>query len=442
MRSIHFQFQFFTLALALSLLGCRVDSGIPPVGQSETIVEESSFIDTAPAPVTKRTETVPDQYLITFRKNAILNTSTNRLATAQKDRSVNNPMAQDEYDARNEWAQEQCKKFLAEHNIAPDALIRAYSNAVEGMAVKLSDQEYTRLSQDDRIEFIEEDKMIAMGEMGPEIKTPFNPADIATGLGNWFQIVPYGVNRVGGSTNYSANTSLSDKWVWIVDTGVDGHSELTLVSSYARNFSSDSHLGDGYGHGTHVAGIVGAKDDGKGVVGVAAGANLVNIKVINTQGDGYYSDIVAALDYIRYNSISGDVVNMSIGGAGSATVDNATRALGNANVYVAVAAGNKGDNVSSYSPARVSHSKVYVVSAINYWDQFASFSNYGSNVDYSGPGVAILSTVGTDQLAYMTGTSMATPHIAGVLLVAGENKSSNGYSSSGPDGRALPVISY
>lgn len=425
------------------LSSCQVDP-LPEFllqsqSESQLFVEEEPLLENPTKPVEIETSTIPDQYIIVFVNEA--EEETGRIASsALQSRGINDTQAKAFYEAENKKAVERSIEFLAEHGIAPEALVRAYGNALHGMTAKLTQAELAKLQRDDRVDFIEEDKMIAMGDMGPEIRTPFKPSDIF--MSN-YEIQPYGVSRVGGSRNFEGNTAINDKWAWIVDTGVEsGHNELNMLDEYAMNFSASSDLGDAYGHGTHVAGIIGARDNGQGVVGVAAGAYMVNVKVLDNDGEGNYSDIVAALDYIKYMAIPGDVVNMSIGGPSSSCVDYATKRLGMRGIKVVVAAGNESDHVSNYSPARVSHSNIYVVGAINFWNQYSSFSNYGSNVDYAGPGVAILSTFGANQYAFMSGTSMAAPHVAGALLASGYNTYNSGNSSNDQEGRRLPLISY
>jgi subtilisin family serine protease len=150
---------------------------------------------------------------------------------------------------------------------------------------------------------------------------------------------------------------------------------------------------DDNGHGTHVAGTIAAKNDGNGVVGVAAGANVVPVKVLDRRGSGTFSGVIAGVDYVAANGSNGDVANMSLTGGGYSALDNAVSAAAAKGIKFALAAGNDGSNANNYSPARTNGGNIYTVSAINSSNVFASWSNYGNPpVDYAAPGVSVLST--------------------------------------------------
>ena len=136
------------------------------------------------------------------------------------------------------------------------------------------------------------------------------------------------------------------------------------------------------------------------------------------------------------------MINLSLGGATSRAVDRAVEKLSHRGLKIVIAAGNDGQNASNYSPGRVNRNKVYTIGAVNAWDKFESFSNYGYSLDYAAPGRSILSTYKDDSYAIVTGTSMAAPHATGVLILAGNSFSTDGSSSSMPTGQTLPVISH
>ena len=202
---------------------------------------------------------------------------------------------------------------------------------------------------------------------------------------------------------------------------------------------------DENGHGTHVAGIIGAKNNQFGVLGVASGTTLISLRVLDKDGEGLLSNIVKALAYVNNYATPGDVVNMSVGEdeGGSATLDQQVRNTAAQGIYVAIAAGNEKELANKYSPGRTNAENVYTVSAVDSLDRFASFSNYGNDVvDYTAPGVRILSTFINGRYAYMSGTSMAAPHVAGLLLLKGKNIKSSGSAVNDPDGTADLVAHY
>ncbi|MEZ5070263.1 MAG: S8 family serine peptidase [Bacteroidales bacterium] len=165
---------------------------------------------------------------------------------------------------------------------------------------------------------------------------------------------------------------------------------------------------DDNGHGTHCAGIVAAIDNEIGVVGVAAGANLAAVKVLNKRGSGTMTDIIAGVDYVAANACTGDAANMSLGGGVYEPLDLAVQNLGASGVFVSLAAGNESDDANFHSPARANGPNLYTVSAMDVNDNFASFSNFGNPpVDFCAPGVSILSTYKSGGYATLSGTSMA-----------------------------------
>jgi hypothetical protein len=251
------------------------------------------------------------------------------------------------------------------------------------------------------------------------------------------QSTPWGVSRVGGPSDASAST----RKAWIIDSGIDlTHPDLNVDAADGASFLlSDPSLNDAFGHGTHVAGIIGAKDNSIGVVGVAAGVQVVPLRVLDATGTGPDSGVVAALDYVYQHALPGDVVNLSLqADVVDPAMDDAVVALGAAGVFVTIAAGNNSADAGGYSPARANGPDVFTVSAFNSRDTWASFSNYGSVIDWGEPGVNIPSTYKNGGYATLSGTSMAAPHLAGILLVNGA-ATSGGLVKRDPDGSPDPI---
>ena len=153
------------------------------------------------------------------------------------------------------------------------------------------------------------------------------------------------------------------------------------------------------------------------------------------------STITAGVDFVAANGARGDCVNMSLGGGAYPPLDAAVEAMGNAGLFVALAAGNESDDASNYSPPRVDGTNIWTVSACNSQDVFATWSNYGDPVDFCAPGVSILSLYKGGGTATMSGTSMAAPHVCGVLLATDGNPKNNGFVIDDPDGNPDPIVS-
>jgi subtilisin family serine protease len=164
------------------------------------------------------------------------------------------------------------------------------------------------------------------------------------------------------------------------------------------------------GHGTHVAGTIGGA-----TWGVAKAVWLRGVRVLNCSGSGSTSGIIAALDWVRGNAVKPAVANMSLGGGYSAALNNATNALADSGVFIAVAAGNENQNACNVSPA--SASAAYTTAASDRNDRKASFSNWGACVDAYAPGVAIRSAWLAGGANTISGTSMASPHVAGLAAL-------------------------
>lgn len=242
----------------------------------------------------------------------------------------------------------------------------------------------------------------------------------------------YGTTRVGGPIDGNAYTA------WIIDTGIDlDHPDLNVDAT--RGFTAISDGGgmdDKNGHGTHVSGIIAAIDNEIGSVGVAQGATVIPVRVLNRRGSGTISGVIAGVDHVAANASIGDCVNMSLGGSVFQPLDDAViAASNNSGAFFAVAAGNSGDNANNYSPARANGSNVWTISAIDSNDAMPSWSNYGNPpVDFAAPGVTIFSLWKDGKTNTISGTSMATPHACAVLMLTGGLPNSSGTASNDPDG--------
>lgn len=322
------------------------------------------------------------------------------------------------------------KDILSKHNIKLESVQHIYTTVLRGFAANLTSEQVAKLQSDKRIGFIEKDMEITLNDQIESISND-------KGIKLQAQSIPWGINAVGGSVNATTSTGVA----WIVDTGIDlTHADLNVNTTLSKTFitSGDDALSakDLNGHGTHCAGIVAAKNNDFGSIGVCAGATVIAVKVLNYRGSGSLSVIVAGLDYVGKNLVNGklNVVNMSLGGSVSTTLDNAVKKLAALGAHIAVAAGNSAALVSNFSPARVEATRVYTISAFDSQGKFATFSNYGNpSIDFSAPGVSIYSTYKNGGYATMSGTSMATPHVCGILLARNGNINWEGYVTADKD---------
>ncbi|MBN1609788.1 MAG: S8 family serine peptidase [Polyangiaceae bacterium] len=281
---------------------------------------------------------------------------------------------------------------------------RTYRHALDGMAVKLSQADLERLKQDSRVVYVVPDGIaVAVDE----------------------QLDPtWGLDRVDQRNlpldqTYSYLGTGQGVHAYVIDTGIYAeHTEFAgRVAEGTDIVDGDSDPDDCYGHGTHVSGtILGT------TYGLAKEATLHGVRVLDCGGSGTWSDVVAGIDWVTANHIAPAVANMSLGGGFNQAVNDAVAGSIAAGVTYAIAAGNSSADACGYSPA--STPEALTVAASDVSDTRASFSNYGSCVDIFAPGVDVTSAfIGSpDATQTWSGTSMATPHVAGaVALILGGN---------------------
>jgi subtilisin family serine protease len=325
--------------------------------------------------------------------------------------------------------------ILGSNQMKGEFIEHVYSKTLTGVSARMSADQASSLLSDKRIAYIEKDQMFTLAP--PPGKGP--GGDGGGGGGSNPQETPWGISRVNGGILYTGSGV-----AWIIDSGIDAsHEDLNVDVTRGFNaFSNgkDADLSaDGNGHGTHVSGTVAAIDNGLGVIGVAAGATVIPVKVLNSRGSGSYSGVIAGIDHVAANGSNGDVANMSLGGGFSQAVNNAVIAAAQApGVKFALAAGNESTDAATKSPASANGPNIYTISAMSQGDNWASFSNYGNPpVDFCEPGVAITSTWKGGGYNTISGTSMAAPHACGLLLLG--NLSNGGTVSGDPDGQADPI---
>ena len=276
-------------------------------------------------------------------------------------------------------------------------LKHVYQNAINGFAIEMSPEAAERLSDDFRVAYVEEDGVVTADA------TQSNP--------------PWGLDRIDQRSRplnaiYTFNHTGAGVFAYVIDTGI-----LTAHTQFGGRAANvfDAFGGNGQdcnGHGTHVSGTIGGS-----TYGVAKSVNLRGVRVLNCSGSGSNSGVIAGVDFVRTNHSNPAVANMSLGGGASSALDTAVNNLSNSGVAIAVAAGNSNTNACNSSPARAANA--ITVGATTTTDARASFSNFGTCLDIFAPGQGILSAYATSTTATATlsGTSMASPHVAGVAAL-------------------------
>jgi hypothetical protein len=304
-------------------------------------------------------------------------------------------------------------------------LKHVYSVALRGFATNASEQGIANMkAHNPNIAYCEQDQVMA----APPIQAAAPPS--GGGGVQPAQETPWGIARVGGGGAGTFATA------WVIDSGIDfTHPDLSVDTARSRSFlGGTTSPADQNGHGTHVAGTIAARANSIGVIGVAPGAPVVAVRVLDRRGSGSNSGVIAGVDYVAANGRPGDVANMSLGGGISTALDSAVvNAAATSGVRFALAAGNESDLANNHSPARANGTNVYTVSAFAVGDKWASYSNRGNPpIDYAEPGSAIKSTWLNGGYNTISGTSMATPHLAGLLLAGAVR--SGGNVIGDPDG--------
>ncbi|MDD2945768.1 S8 family peptidase [Acinetobacter haemolyticus] len=285
-----------------------------------------------------------------------------------------------------------------------------YNRAIRGFAVRIPEQAtsafLTAMQKNPQVSYVEEDTLMQTNTI-----TQSNPV--------------WGLDRIDQhnlplSKSFNYNKTGSGVNAYIVDTGIlASHQEFNgRVQTGYSAIADNNGTNDCNGHGTHVAGTVGGS-----TYGIAKNVGLVPVRVLDCAGSGAMSGVIAGLDWIIQNGRKSAVVNMSLGGSAYSTLDTAIDNLFNNGYVPVVAAGNSNTDACTSSPARAG--KAITVAATDSTDTRASYSNYGSCVDLFAPGSQITSAwIGSNSsAATASGTSMASPHVAGVVATMLENNS-------------------
>ncbi|MFG1857891.1 S8 family peptidase [Actinomadura geliboluensis] len=276
--------------------------------------------------------------------------------------------------------------------------VKRFDGVLNGFAAKLTGDQLDKLRRDHRVAAIEQDQIVRA------TTTQRSP-------------LPWGLDRIDQrsrklSKTYSYTSSGSGVNAYVIDTGIDvRHKEFGGRASVAWTASRFGGNGsDCNGHGTHVAGIIGAK-----TTGAAKSAKLRALRVLDCNGSGSMSDVVAAVQWLRTHAAKPAVANLSLGGPKSSALNTAVMNLSKSGVFVSVAAGNDNKDACNFSPSGAGW--VMTVGATTVYDNRAAFSNWGKCVDINAPGYGIWSTWPGGGLKKASGTSMAAPYVSGVAAL-------------------------
>jgi hypothetical protein len=363
---------------------------------------------------------IPGQYIVMFREEVIppgvagldMRAVTNRTEKGRAMLELNAKV-----DGKiNQW--------LNAQGIESSQVLHRYTSVAAGVALQIDEATRNRLASDPSVASIEHDR--------EENLPPYIIENVDRGSLR-AQTTPCGITNAGGFA-----TASTDRWIWIIDSGIDlDHPDLSVVGTpYAASFVGGT-ADDCNGHGTHVAGTAGAINNTIGVVGVAAGAPVVPVRVFPCSGGSSTSTIISGINHVGTYDYPGDVVNMSLSGyygSGCSTGSSYRTPifnLSNAGVRFSIASGNNNALASNYQPGCISGTNIYTVTNMRCNKTYYNDATYGGNrgmppVDVIATGTSVYSTYLGGGYATLTGTSMAAPHVAGIMQVRNAGPATSG----------------
>lgn len=354
---------------------------------------------------------IPGQYIVLLTESAAMPVALQRTnaGTREQTFTANQGKRQTNLD--------QVAQVKRNANISAENVLAEFADALVGFSAKLSDAEVARLSADPAVEGVYPDYYI---QLDPQVLESTPPEIEGSG-----QTVPCAILNAGGF-----KVSTSGNWIWILDTGIDlDHPDLAVgdLYPYARSFIPGENYDDKNGHGTHVAGIAAAKNNSFGTVGVSAGALVIPVKVLSNSGLAAMTYVVQGIDHASVYGDPNDVVNLSLGSypvtncqSSNPALKKAILNLGKLGIWTCIAAGNNSGKAIHCSPGCINGAKIYTVGATTCARGCYTEGNWGPTVvDYVATGVNVYSTYKNGGYATLSGTSMATPVVSGIIHARG-----------------------
>lgn len=361
----------------------------------------------APAQQKQPPKPIPDQYIVVLKESAA-----SPVVKQQKKNEDREEKFKDNDNAR-ENNLKKLKELRTLKNIKEENVKNNYTDVIVGFAAKLSKDQAEALKNDPQVEAVY-----------PDMELSFIVPDIKTNE-TIFESPDCFLTTAGGAGDGSSN----GRWIWILDNGLDlTHPDLNIITkirnvNYGVSFVPDEPSpAASHEHGTMVAGIAAAKNNGVGMTGVAAGAKVVPVKI--AKGILWQDSwLIAGLDHVAKYGVAGDVINLSIGSTGGSDCNrpsrNAILNLGNSGIWVSIAAGNESSNASFSYPGCIEGTRIITVAAINCNLTCASYSNFGPGVDFYAVGTNVYTCVLNGRYGTGTGTSFAAPVVSGILQLRG-----------------------
>ena len=405
------KFIFNALFVSLFVISCQNDH------------ISNDFAQTDPSTSVEDKNVIFGQYIVFFKESKI----PSALSQLGKAPFANREARVRSIERISENSIRKINTILGNNSIDKSKVLDYYTSTASGLAIKLTDKEFDKLSRDKNIASIELDRKVDLDDFDVE-KITRN-----SNLKKPKQEVTCGIDRAGGF----AKGHKKRTWIWIIDSGIDlDHPDLNVITDnkYAKSFIKDEPSpNDCNGHGTHVAGTAAAIDNDFGVVGVSAGAPLVPVRVLDCENRSSIALILSGINHVGKYGSPGDVVNMSIGnktpfgpGCSKNTVfRRALRSLARKGIFVVMAAGNSHQDAKNFEPGCVNGDNIFTVAGMKcheiFFDGF--YSNYNTSyldpIDFIASGTNVTSTYLNGEYATFSGTSMAAPHVTGIIHARG-----------------------
>lgn len=350
---------------------------------------------------------IPGQYIITLTEKVAAPLALSRKTSATADRAVA------PHQPERAAILSQIAQFCRANQIPEAQVVARFADVLVGFSAKLTPAQVAKLAAAPEVQGVYQDYKVRLETQLPEKA----PADImARG-----QTLPCAIQQAGGYTIASRVN-----WIWVLDTGIDlDHPDLNVSNHtpYAATFINGESADDGNGHGTHVAGIAAAKHNNIGIVGVSAGAVVVPVKVLANNGLGSFTTVIQGLNHVAMYNTENDVVNLSVAAFPILNCDTYNPALtaaitnlGASGTWVCIAAGNNAAQAAQCAPGCINGERVVTVGGITCGGRCYSPSNWDPGVvDWVAIASSVYSTYKNGGYATLSGTSQATPVVAGII---------------------------